>query len=208
MQNGHNLRQKARFYGSVAALYVPTLLFAWYLLHPFGFSPAQPKVLAYSPISALPLAAQQKITYGQPVRIIIKQASNGLDIDLPIDTGSYDSKTNSWTLSDTHAEYADLSALPNDTMGTTLIYGHNNPHVFGYLSAIHANAEAYAEIYTANGHVFTYHYDNTKALRPDDTSVFDPNGPPVLVVQTCSGSFFEYRQMFRFELRKVDGKDV
>lgn len=212
MQYGLKYFAKARFYSSVVALYVPTLLFALYLISPATLVGSHKgQVLAYQqPAEFLGSDSNipaKKITSGTPTRILITQADNGLAIDLPVGAGYYDDK-NGWTLSEHNAQYAVLSVPPNDNQGHTLIYGHNNKYVFGYLSALRPDAGATAEVYTENGHIFSYAYDNYETLSPDDLSVFQNHGPPVLAVQTCSGSFFQYRQMFNFTLQKVDGHAI
>lgn len=213
MPSEPSILQKARYYSSVSGLYLGTLLFALYLINPVHFkNKSSPAIYSRAPlpqqIVAVPTAVSKPIISGKPVRIVINEADNGLNIDLPIDDGQYDTNSNSWTLSEQHAQFALPSVIANDTTGTTLIYGHNNKYVFGYLSAIHPNAGAYSQVFTDNGHVFTYVYSNVDSVKPDDTSVFNYKGKPMLTVQTCGGSFFEYRQLFHFNLQKVDERDV
>jgi sortase (surface protein transpeptidase) len=201
--------QKARYISSVCAVYGATLLFTLYLFHPFNvFAVRRPVLNDQASITNAPLvvAAKPKRTTvsGKPVRITIQESDNGLDIDLPILDGIYDENTASWSLSTYSAHYALLSVPANDTAGNTFVYGHSSKFVFGYLSAIHENVGAVAQIYTDNGHIFTYIYQTTAELEPSDTSVFNNSGPPMLVVQTCSGSFYEYRRMFYFKFEKVE----
>jgi hypothetical protein len=40
-------------------------------------------------------------------------------------------------------------------------------------------------------------------LTPEDTSILNYKGPSMLTVQTCSGSFFEYRQLFSFKFNRL-----
>ena len=207
MNNGLVLLKKARYYSSVGFLYGATLLFAWYIFQPSMFSKntAYSQPLQTQPPSSPVLPKARPVIIGKPVRIVIKEADNGLDIDLPVEDGTYDEATASWSLGERSAHFALISTPANDNNGNTLIYGHNNKHVFGHLPAIHENVGAFAQIYTDNGHIFTYSYQTTAELEPDDTSVLDNSGPPMLVVQTCSGSFYEYRRMFYFKFDKVEG---
>ncbi|HSX47033.1 MAG TPA: sortase [Patescibacteria group bacterium] len=203
--------ERLKFYSSVSALYGLTLLFALALFRPslLPFRKAEAEHHRYNIVNpAQVLASQPNATYGTPVRIVITETDNGLNIDLPVDVGSYDVKTDAWTLSEIHADYANVSMPPNNWRGNTLIYGHDSPKVFGYLSAIKPGTDATATVYTANNHTFIYNYDKFLTLSPNDVSVFSTTGHPTLIVQTCSGSFFQYRQMFHFNLQKVDGHAV
>lgn len=200
--------QKARYYSSAGALYAATLLFAWFLFHPLKiFGSYKPIVYSQTPViqtNSVPSTTAKKIVSGKPVRIVIKEADNGLNIDLPVVDGVYDEQSASWSLSEQSAHYALVSVPANDTAGNTFIYGHSSKYVFGYLLAIHENAGATAQVYTANGHVFSYSYSGSAQLDPGNTSVFSDKGPPRLTVQTCSGNFYEYRQMFYFTFQKVE----
>lgn len=213
MQGEQSLFIKARFYSNVAVLYAATLLFAWYLINPYIFVTSEKSVVyEKAPLPEAVIANSmvpgRTVISGKPIRIIIIEADNGLSIDLPIEEGLYDENNNSWSLSENNAHFAIPSMLANNTAGTTLIYGHNKQNVFGHLSALHENAGAYAKVHTANGHIFTYTYQTHQSVMPDDTSVFKYTGDPILAVQTCGGSFFEYRQIFYFKLTSVDDQNV
>lgn len=134
---------------------------------------------------------------GRPVRLVIP----ALSIDLPTDPGIYNANSDSWTLSGYHAQYALDSAPANNLGGETFIYGHNNPYVFWNMKFIHPGYQAM--VITDNGHEFLYTYRTTNALGPNATGILDYLGPPVLTVQTCSGSFNQYRQMYYFDFTKV-----
>lgn len=213
MQNEPNKLKIARYYSSVSVLYVGTLLFVLYLLNPFYLFPKKPRIVySQAPlpeqIVTAPHSNKQPIISGKPIRVVVTEADNGLNIDLNVIDGAYDNATNSWSLSEKNAHFALPSVLANNTTGNTLIYGHNNKYVFGYLSAIHENKDASAEVMTDNGHTFRYMFTTEHNVSPDDTSIFRYDGAPSLTLQTCSGSFFEYRQLFYFKLVQVDGKDV
>lgn len=192
--------QKFRYYSSVSVINLALLLFMGYLVSPSFVS--KTKAEAYDkPLPPRPRVirlSQRIITSGQPVRIVI----TNLGIDLPIDPGKYDPVADSWTLSGYHAQYATNTSPANDDRGNTFIYGHNNKYVFGPLK--HIQAGDIAQIYTDNGHVLDYSFVSADNNAPDDTSIFDYNGPPVLTVQTCSGSLNEWRRMYHFQFVKVE----
>ncbi|MBC7943194.1 sortase [Candidatus Saccharibacteria bacterium] len=135
---------------------------------------------------------------GIPNRIVLQS----LDIDLSVDVGSYNPTDNSWTIGTTRAYYADPSLPANNSNGRTLIYGHAQPQVFGRLPEIQLDAEAL--VYTDSGYLFHYKYKAMTAVVPTDTSVFDANGPPTLVLQTCTGDWDAYRALFSFTFESVE----
>lgn len=140
----------------------------------------------------------RRVIQGTPARIIIPS----LNIDVAIDVGTYNSVDASWTLSGYHAQYADLTVPANNSNGNTLIYGHNNKYVFGRLRAdIPANTQV--EIIATNGNHFYYTYVGSQSVTPDDVSLFSYTGSPMLVVQTCTGSWHEQRKLATFRFDKV-----
>jgi hypothetical protein len=188
--------KKAKYYSSVTLLYFVTLLFALLVFEPFPLF-GQKTVSAITPVTISDTTALKSLTAGKPVKIIIP----GVAIDLPIDEGIYNESDATWTLSGYHAQFAMLSNYANDTEGNTFIYGHNNKFVFGPIKAIHPNDTAL--LYTDNGHVFSYSFIETRATIPEDTSVLNYEGPPILTIQTCSGSWNEKRQMYTFKFSEV-----
>jgi len=193
--------QKLRFFSSIAVLYVLTIgtigltLYSSYL---FG-TPVwaqKPSIVYIKPVPLPP-----KVTSGKPVHITIVSSS----IDLAIDDGSYNANDGSWTLSDTHAQFATMTQPANDHAGTTFIYGHGTDAVFGKIGSSPPPSGTIAEITTDNGHVFTYVLQAVKNYEPSDTSVLQDttSGQPRLVVQTCTGAFSEWRTMFIFTFEKV-----
>jgi LPXTG-site transpeptidase (sortase) family protein len=151
---------------------------------------AQPRV----PVASRP---EIKVTAAKPNRIVIPR----LEIDLPISDGEYNPSKKTWTLSDNHAHFALPSTMPNDYEGNTLIYGHNYGWVFGDLKSLRTGDTM--QLFTDSNYVFTYVYQDTQKLKPDDNSVFRYEGYPSVSVQTCSGRFNENRQMFNFSLEEV-----
>jgi len=135
---------------------------------------------------------------GHPSNISIPSVS----ISLPVVDGYYDSKSSNWTLTDDKAQYATPTVEPNNISGNTFIYGHALTVVFGRLTLIKPGAEVF--IRTDNNYTFKYKFVETYATQPADTSVLSYQGPPILTLQTCSGSFWQNRQMYVFSFEGYD----
>lgn len=137
---------------------------------------------------------------GTPVHIVIPSVS----IDLNVIPGYYYPATKSWTLSLNDAQYAVMTAKANNKEGDTFIYAHYRWHVFYNLPKIQPGAQAI--ITTDNGHTFTYTFQSSTITTPEDTSLFSYQGKPVLVLQTCTGLWYQNRQLFTFHLTSVDNQ--
>lgn len=138
-------------------------------------------------------------TSGHPVSISIP--SVGIN-SLTVLDGVFDSRKQDWSLGLHTAHWATITPLPNDAAGNSLIYGHYRPEVFAYLHNIKPGAEAYVD--TDNGHRFVYVFKESVEVSPTDTSLFGYQGAPMLTVQTCSGSWFQNRQLFKFDFAYVE----
>lgn len=152
---------------------------------------------AGTPVQPIVLPQDPNVISGHPVSIDIPS----VNISLPIIDGFYDPDTGEWTLTLNKAQFATPTVEPNNLKGNTLIYGHYRREVFAYLHLIKPGATA--TITTDNGYVFTYKYTSTEVFDPADTSVFLYQGAPRLTVQTCSGAFFQHRQMYYFDFQEV-----
>lgn len=148
------------------------------------------------PQPAPSLTAAQTVS-GNPSLIAIPS----LGLNLEVIHGWEDTKGN-WTLTPDKAQYAIISPEPNNHEGNTLIYGHALTNIFGRLYLMQKGAAA--SITTDNGYVFHYVYEGTYAVNPHDWSVFEYKGAPILTLQTCSGTFYQNRQMYQFNLLSVD----
>ncbi len=174
----------------------PTLYFHW-----FNTGTAHADSIAakkvWSQIDSLPkTTVKQNQVTGFPVNISIPGSYPAININAPINPGYYNKSNSSWNLSETAAQFVVGSSQPNNIGGNTFIYGHYIPAVFAYLHLIKPGA--IASITTSNGYIFNYRYINTYAVPPTDTSVLNNSITPVLTVQTCSGSYFQNRQMYIF----------
>ncbi len=189
--------QRIRFVSSITLIYVLTigtvsgLLYSSHLFGTPVWAVSKTPVVHHKPVKLPP-----KVISGKPIRIVIASAG----IDLAIDEGQYNETTGTWTLSETHAQFAVMTALANDHAGTTFIYGHGTDTVLGKIGTTPPPAGTIAQLYTDNNHIFSYRLETVSNLQPADTSIFDDtvNGPPQLVVQTCTGAFSQWRTMFTF----------
>jgi LPXTG-site transpeptidase (sortase) family protein len=140
----------------------------------------------------------QPVISGEPVSLSIPS----LDITLPITQGVYNAKTRQWTLTNDKVQYAVMTPQPNNQAGNTFLYGHYRKGVFATLHTIQPGAKAI--ITTANGKTFTYVLDTSRVVSPEDSQgIFDYQGKPILTIQTCTGVFFQNRQLFSFNLESV-----
>ncbi len=135
---------------------------------------------------------------GLPVNLQIPS----LHMNLQIIPGIYNAKTKTWNLTLDKVQYATVTPQPNNESGNTFMYGHYRPEVFAYLHIIKPDSQAV--VTTANGHTFYYQLAGVQVVNPNDSAaVFDYSGPPILTLQTCTGLFFQNRQLFTFDLVKV-----
>ena len=191
--NGHSFKNKARYYSSVTVIYLVTLLLAFYIFNPPLARPPKVEALKSTPRAVAPPI----ITAGIPLRIVLPT----LELDLAIEVGKYDPVNDSWTLSGYNAHFATITAPANDYADNTFIYGHNNKYVFGHLRFLNPGDPVL--VYTDNGLVFHYKYESKLTVSPSDTSVLTYQGPPILTIQTCSGNWDEWREMYKFNFERV-----
>lgn len=126
-----------------------------------------------------------------------------IDTKVAVKRGVYNASSRSWTISSDTAYYAAVSEPANNQGGTTLIYGHNRETVFAKLADLKTGDAA--DVTTDNKRVFHYVLSGSATVTPDDTRIaINPEGLPRLVLQTCTGIFWEKRQLYIFELERVD----
>jgi LPXTG-site transpeptidase (sortase) family protein len=141
--------------------------------------------------------APKVVLAGKPVRITIP----ALSLDLPVIDGHYDTARQEWTLSGSKAHYAVITAPANNAGGNTFIYGHNTKGVFDTLNRIQLGNQAI--VTTDNGHIFTYRFKGALETEPTEDALFRYQGKPILTVQTCSGLWYQNRQLFTFDLESA-----
>ncbi len=179
-------RRQVRFYSLVMTLNVFVVIMFHVVTTP------APIALAYE----LPLPTLQRsvaVVSGTPNRLIV----DSVGINIPVGIGAYDPATETWTLGDDQAYYADNSVPTNNNNGTTLIYGHARDALFGPLVGMQVGATA--SVYTDKGLIFHYRYQSMRQFDPYDTSIFTNSGPPLLTLQTCAGAWDMYRSMYTFQ---------
>ena len=138
------------------------------------------------------------VVSGEPTALSIPS----LDINLQITPGVYNAKTRQWTLTTDKVQYAVMTPQPNNQGGNTFLYGHYRKGVFATLHNIKPGSEAI--ITTSNGKTFTYVLESSRVVSPEDSQgIFDYQGKPILTIQTCTGAFFQNRQLFTFDLKSV-----
>jgi LPXTG-site transpeptidase (sortase) family protein len=101
------------------------------------------------------------------------------------------------------ANYATETALINNFLGQSLIYGHSTHAVFGKLLDIKPGAEVF--VYTSNGRLFEYKYSGSQDVSPRQTEIVADmlKSPAGLKLITCDGPYFQYRRLMSFELIKA-----
>lgn len=173
--------------------------FVWYCLQ----APSPPHSVAnVTPVKQVvkqPEKPSFKLISGIPTRIVVP----GSQIDLPIDQGFYNNADHTWSLSDTNAQFAMITMVANNHSGNTFVYGHATDQVFGRLVSMPPQPASEALVYTNNGHILSYRFQAAKESTPDDTSIFNYSGPPILTLQTCTGAVSEWRTMYQYSFEKV-----
>ncbi|NCU29826.1 sortase [Candidatus Saccharibacteria bacterium] len=134
---------------------------------------------------------------GLPLKITIPDTN----IDLPVIDGYYDEDSQSWTLTDTNAQFAVMTTRPNSISGNTFIYGHALDDVFGGLGGIRHDSLAY--VATDQRQQFVYRFRDSFTVTPEDSSFLSYEGKPILTLQTCSGTFYQNRTIYVFDLKEV-----
>lgn len=137
---------------------------------------------------------------GMPTRIHLPT----IKVDLQVVAGIYNESHREWSVSDSAANYATNTYVPNNISGTTLIYGHDTDAVFNKIRNLKHGDEVY--VYTDTGRVFSYVYDvtKTKRLRPNDTTMFNELGSsPRIQLMTCDGLWSQERLLLSLSFKGV-----
>jgi hypothetical protein len=174
----------------------PTLYFKWSDTGTASASPILPAAVVKKINTAQASQPKQSPVTGYPISISIPGPRPALNMNVNIIPGYYDKNTGTWTLTTTDAQFVTFSAQPNNITGNTYIYGHYRPNIFAYLHLV--SLGTIATITTSNGYQFNYKYVYSYAVSPSQTAVLSTSKAPILTVQTCSGDFFQNRQMYIF----------
>ena len=183
-----------RHYTVVSLIYAVTALMLFTVSRPVPVAATLPVITHAKPRPLPPRLATQ----GMPTHVNVPSVG----IDLPVKEGAYDEASATWLVDHSAAFFAPLSVVVNDNNGTSLIYAHAQSGLFETLPNITQGAEAI--IKTNNGHTFHYTYQSMRLVDPSDVSVFQVDGPPLLVLQTCMGDWSQYRALFTFTLTRVE----
>jgi len=135
---------------------------------------------------------------GTPVQIEVAQVG----VNIGVEKGYYNAAKGTWTLSDTAAFYGTMTAPANSQTGNTFIYGHNANDIFGNLRDAQVGAEAI--VTTDNGYKFYYTLKSFKAVSPTDVSLIQSTEAPTLTLQTCSGTWYQFRTLYTFTLDRYE----
>ncbi len=130
----------------------------------------------------------------------ISVSSVGIN-NLVVAEGKYSPTTKQWTLSNDKAHFAEISTPANDTKGNTFIYGHYRPGVFVNLKKL--KTDDLAVVKTDNNRSFVYKFRTSVTVQPNDASTFAHKGTSILTLQTCTGAFFQNRQLYIFDFVEV-----
>lgn len=167
----------------------------------FMYLSQQSKQFAIGPAPIVQSTSQSSTSssyiQGQPSELILPS----LNLNLQVIPGVYNTKTRQWTLSLDKVQYAAMTPPPNNATGNTFIYGHYRKGVLATLHTIQIGALAVVK--TQNGHSFYYQLSSVRTTDPSDSSVFNYQGAPILTIQTCTGLFYQQRQLFTFNLVRV-----
>jgi LPXTG-site transpeptidase (sortase) family protein len=147
-----------------------------------------------APVLSVP---SSQMASGNPVSLSISSINSSLNI---IKGQQYPNGT--WTLTPDKVQYAIISPEPNNKEGNTVIYGHATKAIFGHLYLMKKGD--IASIITDNGYVFRYRFEGSYSVSPFDFSIFSYKGAPILTLQTCSGTFYQNRQMYQFSYVSVE----
>jgi LPXTG-site transpeptidase (sortase) family protein len=135
---------------------------------------------------------------GIPVHIEVPQVK----VNIGVEKGYYNAKNGKWTLSDTSAFYGTMTAPANSESGNTFIYGHNADDIFGPLRDAQVGMKAI--VTTDNGYRFYYTLQSFKAVSPNDVSLIQATQAPTLTLQTCSGTWYQFRTLYTFTLDRYE----
>jgi LPXTG-site transpeptidase (sortase) family protein len=150
------------------------------------------------PVTAHHIQNDASVISGRPIQIAIPNVG----IDLKVIPGYYYRSSNSWSLSLNNAQWGVMTAPANNKDGQTFIYAHQRKGVFQNLAKVQPGDTAIVK--TDNGHSFTYVFRRNDVTSPTNTSVLAYQGKPRLLLQTCSGLWFQNRQLFYFDLERTD----
>lgn len=184
---------------TVAAAVVASLFFPQLIPNAAAYLGYEPKIITHETSTpTVEIKEEKPFIIDYPTQLVIP----ALNMTLPVKEGLYNQTDKSWNLSLDSVHYAHVTAQPNNYAGRTFIYGHARKGVFLKLPDIKSGDKAY--ILTKSGFKFIYEFTQTKVTNPEDTSIFHYDGPPILTLQTCIGTWWQNRQLFTFDFVSVE----
>lgn len=177
-------------------LYRTYPLYAWAQPVPTVISPARSQLASDSNSvdGGSPEKSIQRITDGTPQHISVPD----LSIDVNLSPGNYDPVTSQWGISDSSAFFASVTDYANLEIGNNLfIYGHNSRRIFGNLLYIRPDTKVF--VTTEEGETIEFSFLESMVVDPTESNIFDYNGNPRLIIQTCTGAFNQQRQIIYLE---------
>lgn len=140
-----------------------------------------PKVEA----SATTAKPDKPMALGKPIALSIDK----INTSLAIRQGGVNPATNQWILDEKNAFYISDSATP-------VFYGHNKKGVFDKLSKL--QGEENLLIDTSDGRRLEYKFYESRQIAPSDASILAEKHVDTVILLTCSGAFYEFRQALYF----------
>lgn len=113
-----------------------------------------------------------------PIRVFMPSVK----IDLPLE-GSIE-ETGAWKISETGANFALNTAIPNESNGNTVLFGHDRPKLFHDIHGLKIGDPI--TVFNSKGS-YTFTMVSSKVVTPTDVSVMDQTELPILTLLTCDG---------------------
>lgn len=135
--------------------------------------------------SAMEVRPEEPLDIGQPVTLLIDK----INMALSIREGGINQSTNQWILDDDNVFYIRNSATP-------ILYGHNKKGVFDQLSKLEGGEPLL--VTTSDGRVLEFIFSASRQIEPSDKSILSERNDKTIILLTCSGAFYEFRQALYF----------
>jgi LPXTG-site transpeptidase (sortase) family protein len=119
--------------------------------------------------------------------------SVGIQLNL---TGSME-KSGTWIISDTGANFAINTAIPNGLGGNTVLFGHDRPNLFHAIHALKPGDDIYVNV---GPKTYQYQMVTSDIVSPTDVSVMDQTDGPTLTLLTCDGWLSQDRYVVKAAL--------
>jgi LPXTG-site transpeptidase (sortase) family protein len=190
-------RKNRLFFAFGIILIISSLYFGGFDFFKNWLNERNAPINAQALVSNEPVVTPDPLLSGTPVSIKIESVG----IALEVAPGVYNPNDQSWSLSLDKAHWGNMTYPANNKSGLTFIYAHNRRGVFKSLPNVKLGDIAI--VTTDNNQTFTYSFTASTVTKPEDASIFNYSGKPILVLQTCTGTWYENRQLFVFDYASV-----